>query len=69
VTMKDQLGDGIEYMEGSTFYSSYTEGLGLTKLNDDTSGTKFPLDGAGYVIPVGLSRRGGMSEYTLKVFI
>lgn len=58
-TIKDELGDYIEYVEGSTFYSSYTEGLGLTQVNDDVSGTKFPLDGNGFVIPVSLSRRGG----------
>jgi hypothetical protein len=68
VTVKDQLRDYIEYIEGTTFYSSYSEGLGLTKIKDDSSGTKFPLDGAGYVVPVELSRRGGMSAI-LNIFI
>lgn len=67
LTIFDVLGDYLTYVEGSTYYFSKSADIEETTIPDSTSGTKFPLDGDGFVLPVLLPRRGSILDITFQV--
>lgn len=64
--VKDTLDEHVSYIPGSMNFLH--EGSSCT-IPDGTSSSLFPLEGAGFVIPVDLRRRGGFLDivFTVKV--
>jgi uncharacterized repeat protein (TIGR01451 family) len=67
----DTLDKFTSYVAKSTTYESAAAGIALTSVVDDSAAgsTPFPLDGAGYLIPVRLPRRGGTVDVKFRVTI
>jgi uncharacterized repeat protein (TIGR01451 family) len=67
LTVRDVLDDLVTYVPGTTKVSASAGSTTFNKVDDSTSGTAFPLDDAGYVIPAFLPKRGGTIDVTFQV--
>lgn len=67
LTIVDPALPDMTYVEGS---AQYTDHLGVvTAISDDSSGTKFPLDGAGFKNPKVVPKRGGTHFITFNAIV
>jgi hypothetical protein len=67
LTVLDTLDSQTTYVPGSTMISSSQGSTTFTAVADGATGTPFPLDETGYVIPTYLNRRGGTVDIVFKV--
>jgi uncharacterized repeat protein (TIGR01451 family) len=68
LTINDVLDSLVTYVQSSTRISASAGSTTLNAVADQTTGgTRFPLDEAGFVIPIALPRRGGTIEIVFKV--
>jgi uncharacterized repeat protein (TIGR01451 family) len=65
VTVSDTLPSRVTYVAGST---EKTDGATTSAIPDDMSGTPFPIDGAGYLLPDGVPA-GGAVTISFRVIV
>jgi uncharacterized repeat protein (TIGR01451 family) len=67
LTVKDSLDSDVTYIPGSTVMKYMFGGNDIIAIPDGATGTKFPLDEEGFVIPTQIPRRGGSLDISFKV--
>jgi uncharacterized repeat protein (TIGR01451 family) len=65
LTLVDTLDSEVTYVAGSTVM--ITKAGAVSAVRDSSTGTPFPFDGTGYVIPIDLPRRGAYIDFVFKV--
>ena len=69
VTVKDVLDTSVSYVPGSVVMKYNFGNFTTVTINDSATGTPFPLDNSGFVIPLQIPRRGAFVDITFRVQI
>jgi uncharacterized repeat protein (TIGR01451 family) len=67
LTLVDTLDSEVTYVSGSAVM--ITKAGNVTAVQDSSTGTPFPFDGTGYVIPIDIARRGAYIDFVFKVMV
>ena len=68
IRLFDTLDPWVEYVPGTTTAAVVSDPVVTVRnINDNSIGTKFPLDESGFLVPLALPRRGGMIDVSFEV--